>query len=235
VVRQVEAPVITFGRDAVERILAAMGEKHISPYFDKDKLAAALVENLGTYYTLLERNSDRRRKNRLRRFKSILAAAERLKKQLQPDDLWRWEEDEGVKYFHGEVENQIWKLNRRIGDLEAEIEEGTEQDWEEAWRKNFTTKGYKAYWKSRSPFEWIAGDFLPKLFTAQFGIEPTFHRRAGDNVPDGPLIRFIEQALIESRITSGGTPYRRETIAKAIADARTGRQRKKRRGNVGQN
>src|SRR5262249_11387338 len=69
--------------------------------------------------------------------------------------------------------------------------------------------------RSRSPFEDLVGD-LAKLFKKQFGLEATFHRRASDNAPDSPFIRFVEQALKEFKITHQRRTYSRETIAKAL-------------------
>lgn len=78
-----------------------------------------------------------------------------------------------------------------------------------------------------SPFEYLVGYRLPRLFKKHFGQRATVQRKA-DGTPDGPYIRFAELALAALRITNHGRPYRRESIAKALADAQAGRTRRAR-------
>jgi hypothetical protein len=127
--------------------------------------------------------------------------------------------------MHSQIGDLIDRIDREIGDLNFKLEWGP--DWDEGIRRNVHPRDLADRWKARSPFEWLAGHYLPELFRVQFGIKPTFHRRAGDGIPDSPAIRFIEQALVELKITKSGRPYSRESIAKALTDVRTGRARKK--------
>jgi hypothetical protein len=211
---------------AVERILAAVGEKFIPPDLDKQKLRADLVSCGETYLSAVQRRSDKATKDRISRLESIREAAKRLEAQLGPDDVWDWKDRYSeCEYLQDHVENLTRLLTSEIDDLMFEVEWGP--DWREAIRLNVPARALADRWKARSPFEWIAGDYLPQVFTAHFGKKPTFHRRK--DVPDSPAICFIERALIELGITNRGRPYSRESIAKAVTDVRTGRTRKKRR------
>ena len=77
-----------------------------------------------------------------------------------------------------------------------------------------------------SPFEYVAGHRLPRLFEKHFR-QPARVQRRADGTPDGPYIRFAEAALVELGITNRGQAYRRESIAKALTNAQAGRIRRR--------
>jgi hypothetical protein len=216
----VEGAVGNIGVDAIERILAATGAQHIPRSLDKNELAAGLEACQRTYVVIVERNSDRRVKNEIRRLKLIQAAAVRFNKQMTGDDIWS-SQDWEVEHVSYEVDSMIRRLEYRINDLEYDLR----------WGPDFLNVArlgiYKDTWKAYSPFEWLAGHYLPKLFEEQVGLKPAFHRHSRDNLPDGPVIRFTEQALAELGVTRGKRRYSRESIAKAMTDIRSGRRRKK--------
>jgi hypothetical protein len=207
---------------AVERILAAVGEKFIPPDLDKQKLVTDLASCLATYSSAVQRRSDKPTKDRIHRLKSIQEAAERLQKQLVPDDVWDWSDRYSeCELLQMEVKDLIRSLDLEIADLNFELQWGP--DWREASPRSLLDR-----WRARSPFEWVAGHYLREVFETHFRTQATFHRRKG--VPDSPAIRFIEQALIELKITKSGRAYTRESIAKALSDARSGRVRRKLKG-----
>ena len=213
---------------AVDRILAVIGDKLVPADLDKETFVTGLAECLATYYAAIERSSNKATKSRIRRLGSIRAAATRLKRQLLPDDIWDWSEEYWeCEYLHTNIDDLISRLDYEIQDLDFILKWGP--DWDEAIRLGVDARTLADRWKARSPFEWLAGHYLPKLFTEHFGIKPTFHRRGTDNLPDSPLIRFVEHVLLEFGITKSGRPYSRETIAKAVTDVRSGRARKRRR------
>jgi hypothetical protein len=212
--------------DAVERILAAVGEEFIPPHLDQQKLALGLGGCKVTYSSAVRRRSDKQTKNRIRRLDSIRKAATRLVDQLLPDAVWRLSDRSEWDLLLSEVKTLIKSLNSEIEDLTFELEWGP--DWREEIRQHLPPRALADRWKARSPFEWVAGHYLPELFETHFGIKPTFHRR--DKVPNSPVICFIEQALIELGITDSGRAYARESIAKALSDARSGRIRRKLKG-----
>jgi hypothetical protein len=211
---------------AVQRILAAVGEKFIPPDLDKQKLVTDLASCLATYSSAVQRRSDKPTKDRVRRLKSIQNAAKRLERQLVPDDIWDWSDRfSECERLQEEVKYLIERVDLEIEDLTFELRWGP--DWLENIRRGLAPRALADRWKARSPFEWVAGHYLPELFRTHFGRKPTFNR--GKGVPDSPAIRFIERALTELGITNRGRPYSRGSIAKALTDARTGRARNKRR------
>ena len=211
---------------AVERILAAVGENFIPPDLDKQELHIGLVSCLTIYSCAVQRRSDKPTKDRIWRLKSFQNAAKRLERQLVPDDIWDWSDTYSeCERLQEEVKYLINRLDLEIDDLTFELQWGP--DWHENIRRGLTPRALADRWKSRSPFEWVAGHYLPELFRTHFRRKPTFKRRK--DVPDSPAVRFIERALTELGITNRGRPYSRESIAKALTDARTGRSRNKRR------
>jgi hypothetical protein len=210
---------------AVERILAAVGEKFIPPDLDKQKLVTGLASCLATYSSAVQRRLDKTTKDRIRRLKSIQNAAKGLNQELVPDDIWDWSDMYSeCERLQEEVKYLIERVDSEIDDLTFELEWGP--DWLENIRLGLAPRALADRWKARSPFEWVAGNYLPELFRTHFGRRPTFNRRKG--VPDSPAIRFIERALTELGITNRGRPYSRGSIAKALTDVRTGRARNKR-------
>jgi len=204
---------------AVERILAAVGAKFVPADLDKQKLGKDLASCFTVYSSAVQRRSDKPTKDRIDQLQSIQKAANRLEEQLMPDDVWDWSDRYSeCEYLQSEVQHLIKRLDSEIEDLTFELEWGP--DWREAIRLNVSPRTLADRWKARSPFEWIAGHYLPEVFRTHFGTRATFHRRKG--VPEGPAIRFIEQALTELRITKSGRPYSREYIAKTIGNVRAG-------------
>jgi hypothetical protein len=213
------------GLNAVDRILDAVGRKHVPIDINIGELHAGLVSCLATYYAALERSSDKHTRDKIARLEKILVPAKRLQAQLPllpEDDVgFPFREPE---YFANGLENFVFALESKIDDLKFELRNGP--DFDEALALHKDPKEYADRWKARSPFEWLAGYYLPQLFRKKIGLPLTFHRRAADNAPEGPLIRFIEAALVEFEITRQGKRYSREAIAKAVSDARTNRVRK---------
>jgi hypothetical protein len=210
--------------DAIDRILDAVGREHIPEQLDRDQLAAGLKECWYTYLEVVDRNSDRPIRDKLRRLKSLRAAAKRFRPHLTPDEFWGGDFQSG-EFLEKLIGWLIAWLDAQIGMLNNKLKFGP--DFSEALRLKVDPREYADRWKSRSPLEWIAGHYLPELFEKHFGLSRKFYRRSEDNNPDGPMIRFVERALIELEITNRGRAYARETIAKAISDMRTHRVRKK--------
>lgn len=196
------------------------------PISTNRKLVTDLASCLATYSSAVQLRSDKQTKDRVRRLKSIQNAAKRLERQLVPDDIWDWSDRYSeCERLQEEVKYLIERVDSEIEDLAFELEWGP--NFLEAIRLRQSPRALADRWKARSAFEWMAGHYLPELFRTHFGRKPTFHRR--NNVPDGPAIRFIERALVELGITNRKRAYSRESIAKALTDARTGRARNKRR------
>jgi hypothetical protein len=164
---------------SVDRILAVVGDRRPAD-LDKEKLIAGLAGCLATYYAAVDRRSDKPTKDRMRRLRSIQAAAKRLEEQLVRDDIWDWSEAYWeCEYMHQNIKDLLWWLDFEITDLEFRLKWGP--DFDEAVRLRVDARTLANRWKARSPFEWLAGHYLPKLFSEHLGIKPTFHRRGRKN------------------------------------------------------
>jgi hypothetical protein len=204
---------------AVDRIVAAVASDHVP--IDRDGLLADIQTCLGTYYAALERASDRPLREKIRTLKKAAATARQLRDQLHSGMI----DAILIEPLDGECEEFVSRIESRISDLEFELTFGP--DWQEAIRLDQDPIKYAQRWRSRSPFEWVAGHYLPQAFAKHFSTQPRFHRRAKDRVPEGAVIRFVEQALVELGVTKRGKPYSREAIAKALTDCRAHRVRKR--------
>src|ERR1700730_18642156 len=147
---QWRAPVAKIGVDAIERILAATGEKHIPPDLDTDRLTVGLDRCLATYDAAVAGKSDTPVTKKIPPPKSIRAAAVRFKQQLMSDEIWT-SQDWEAEYVSEEVGYMIQRLDWKINDLSHELEWGP--DFDEAMRLNRSPREYADRWKSHSPLE----------------------------------------------------------------------------------
>ncbi len=186
-------------------------------------LGARLRKNILYYYGAVQRRSDKKKRDRIRRLKEISKVAGRLEVLLKRDDEWEWTQD----FENEEILWRIPELQRRveseIDDLKTKIEWGDDANDMLLGESRDLTDTLRTH----SPFEWLVGEYLPETFRKCFGEEPTLNRRPSDGKLHGKYIRFAEQVLIEFGITRNGRPYGLESIAKAFSDMRGGRIRRK--------
>jgi hypothetical protein len=203
-----------------------VGQDKVPASLNKRELLHGLGSCLANYNAALERSSNKRIREEMARLNRALLPAKRLQREMPlPADDDRGLPFTEVEHFGELLGYLIDALESKIDDLQFELRNGP--DFDEAIALNKYPREYADRWKAHSPFEWIAGRYLPELFKEQFGASPTFHRRKADDKPDSPLIRFVETALIELGISHRGRNYSREAIAKAVTDVRTGRVRKR--------
>src|SRR5262249_3137560 len=201
--------------DAIQRILDAVGTEVTSSAPDKEDLAAELAWFVAVLRGRVVGTNRGLAKDRTRRMTNIRNAARQIIGALNKD-IWslisRTRANRANPYRE-ELHATMERLIENIGD------------WFDPLDRIPSPPG--STWgarPSRSPFEELVGN-LSNLFRKQFGLQPTFHRRGSDHVPDSPFIRFVERVLMEFRITNRRRPYSRESIAKALSDVRTGRVR----------
>lgn len=226
-------PLDDIGTDAVQRILDALGSEVTSATLDKEDLAAELGWLVAVYRGRVVGADRGLAKDRETRMTNIRNAARQIIRELN-NDVWSLiSKIRKTKESSHRIYPARYQSNPYREELHATMERLVEDigHWFDP-SSNFShvpspprsTRGARP---SRSPFEELVGE-LAKLFKKQFGLQATFHRRASDNVPDSPFIRFVEQVLKEFKITHQRRTYSRETIAKALSDVRTGRARNKR-------
>jgi len=228
-------PLDDIGTDAVQRILDALGSEVTSATLDKEDLAAELAWFVAVYRGGVVHADRGLAKDREARMTNIRNAARQIIRALD-DDVWslisriRKTKESSHRAYPTRYPTNPYKekldatMERLVEDIEHWFNPSAPPYFLHVPGPPGSTWGAR---RSRSPFERLVGD-LAELFGKQFDLKATFHRRASDNVPDSPVIRFVEQVLKEFRITHQRRPYSRESIAKALSDARTGRARNKR-------
>jgi hypothetical protein len=217
---------------AVQRILEALGPKVSVSNVVKEDLAAELAWHVAVYTGAVTHADRALKKDRERRMTVIRNATNQIIRELN-NDVWRMiSRIRKLKESHHRIDPNKYRTNPYQEEPLATLKRLTEDigHWFDPHFLRVPSPPGSTWGapRSHSPFEDLVGN-LAKLFRKQFDLEATFHRRASDKVPDSPFIRFVEQVLKEFRITHQRRPYSRESIAKALTDARTGRVRNRRR------
>ena len=78
---------------------------------------------------------------------------------------------------------------------------------------------YRAGFKQRSPFEWLAGYCLPDVYELHL-------RRKASPTTNSEFVRFAEMVLAELQVKNRGKTYSRATISRALTTVRSGRPRR---------
>jgi hypothetical protein len=203
----------------IARILNAVGRGSTPPGLDRVALRRNLESGAIWYRTKVQLRPSERAK-RQRQLRGIKIAAKKLASQLSDEGAWR-------------------ELSAEL-PLNQDCPRATLKDLLEAIDRALLRRdegaGTKNLFEARSPFEWLVGNHLPRVFKHHFNRQPGFSRQ-GDGTPSGPYIRFAEQVLTELKVNNRGRPYKLGAIARAFDDARHGRVRSRRNvieANVGQ-
>jgi len=199
-------------RDAVDRIVDAVGAEHYRKRKSREDLGARLDRAEFWFRVNVDlRSSSTAREKRL---SAAAKAASRL--QLALDRLEQ--HDLPTKPRTNELRGNIQLLRAALTPPapESELLQKAAEEWAE-----------ELHLKKRSALEWLVGVKLPQIFKTFFDVPVGFSRGTAKKAL-GPFIRFAEQALRELGITNYyGEPYSAETIARALSDVRTRRSRHK--------
>ena len=201
--------------ESVNRIFAAVGHLPIPPDLDSDPIFHQLRKWLMRQYLIwcpywyreaVKLSSSKLEKNQIRRLNEVRRAADKLNDLLS--------DSEGLSLgFAPRITPMIEAIDRQLASVTDS--KGPDLAYRDSFRK-------------RSAFEWFIGQHLPLVFQHIF-CQPAGISRGARPQPDGPYIRFAESALRELQITNRGHFYSRESIARALSDARKERVRRKRR------
>jgi hypothetical protein len=205
-----------------DEVMHVMDEDERLPR-SKVKLIVLLHNAIVYYSSTFQRQRDKKNLGRIRRLRKIAKAAGRLAELLDPVDDRKWMK----AYFGNEtLFSGILGLPARaiheVGILENKMLWG--DDGERIGR--IESRDRAVTLRTRSPFEWLVGSYLPETFRICFRKERRLRRRTSDGKLYGPYVQFAEQVLIEFGITKNGRPYGREAIAKAFSDVKHGRIRR---------
>jgi hypothetical protein len=192
---------------AVDRIIAAVGEKFIPAQFDKAALLRGLELCRRSYRVALYLASNKPERMHVRRLAMTRKTARRLGQLLASDDIQ-------MLFFPPPPpeESLDAEISRLVNMLDAELARP-------GWKRG-PHQAYYASFKALSAFDWLAGYYLPDVF------ELAFDRRPSSSESD-PTIRFIEAVLAELKIGTRGKPYSRASIARALRHRGASRIRRK--------
>jgi hypothetical protein len=93
--------------------------------------------------------------------------------------------------------------------------------------KQLSGRPLNAFELTRSPFEYLAGELMPTIFSRHFRRTIGISRSADNGKPQGPLFRFVRAGVDLLGITNNGKRYKDEAIARAIRDTKTRPSRRK--------
>jgi hypothetical protein len=221
------ATVYNLSPEGVDRILLAVGPEFVPLHTYRGPngtrvidLAERLDVSVLNYYTAIDSRGDKVGEANVRRLELVLKTAAKLRTLVSRDP----------NRLSKKMNDQLMKdlgalLVRSRGEITATKEHMADPHFLGPAR----WKDLKQRYKMRSPFEWLAGSYLPDVFWNFYGQKPTLQRGADGKI-GGPFIRFSQQVLIEFDITNSGRPFTPEAIARALTDARKQRYRAKSAG-----
>jgi hypothetical protein len=195
----------------VDRILAAVGRKFATNQVNKAALLRALTLCRLWHMRALFMGLDQPERKFIQKLEVIRKPTKRLVQLLTvlenqvllfallfPDD---------GKSLQANLSGLLEKIDRELA----------KRPWKGAHR------AYRESFKAFSPFDWLAGLYLPDVYELALGHRPS-------TAENGPSVRFVEAALAELKISKHGKPYSRASIARSIRSIRARRTRRKSAG-----
>jgi hypothetical protein len=221
----------TDSAQAIERILKAVGKKHVPHDLDKQALCRDIADAYCARdhaFDLFDGSKSRQRLEALRR---MLKATETQIALLKPDvgmdamigaSLTR----AGIfmpSYRKSQPTNLasfLEQLRRAIGETEK-IQQGINKAWRSRHKHDASLRGRRLTEK-----EWLAGVALPLVFEMHF-LKRAARTRDKAGKPSGPMISFIVATMQEL-----GLPYGPESIARVYSMRAPLREERRRGGDL---
>jgi hypothetical protein len=196
-------------RRNVLRILRAIGQPD---GLDVEDLRHDL-DHAGTWFLVATRYRTGRPKREARlNLQKLSKAARRLQTLLRNERAWELI----APFLHYRQEDPRIALDRLVGAVDRALEPPpppTPLDIE-AGRAFAKALGIGEL----SPFEWLVGRHLPKIFEKHFGEVATARRAEG--TPNTRYLRFAGLSLAAMSIRNRGRPYSPESIVRAMTLAK---------------
>jgi hypothetical protein len=154
-----------------------------------------------------------------RKLTQIAKAARKLQQLLRDDRVWLElvTNDNTVKN-PGKI---FWYLDRLVNAASYP------KPVDSAALAALTSRELEPSLQERSPFEWLVGVGLPRVYQEHFQSEAGYTRNPVTDAIHGQYIDFVEAALHEFDIKHAGAPYTRAAIADALGRAKANRSRRK--------
>jgi hypothetical protein len=115
------------------------------------------------------------------------------------------------------MENVTFRCDSLVSDLKWEINWGP--DYDDERKAGRPIKSTTMSYRRRSPFEWLAGVWLSKVYETHFGHRPPTTKKTGKR--PGRYVRFVQAVCAEHEILNKGKLHTGGTIIKALTDAQS--------------
>lgn len=193
--------------NGADRILDAVGLELQNREAQRWGLIVCLELAWQWYCSALTFSSEKPEKDRVGHLDSARKTAKKLEELLASDETWQ-------SLFAPSPPDESLRpaISQLVEVLDSRLAEEEEEDG--------PLKAYQRSFKTRSPFEWLVGNFLPDIYDLIFFKEPGLSK-------SGPFIRFAEAVLKEFGIKRNGKAYSRASITRALTNDRSGRTRRK--------
>jgi hypothetical protein len=206
--------------EAIDRILAAVGKKHIPPSLDRKALCADIADANCTRDHAFDLFRGSEAQARLKLLRRIRKTAEKLVSLLKADsqvDAMITGQLEKITPAWGKITpapmgptagkpiDRLDEFLRAVADIER-VTEGVAMKWRTAHKSDRALRGRRPNEK-----EMLAGVSLPLVFEWNFR-QRAGRSRAKSSKPSGPTVRFIGATMKEL-----GLPYSDESIVRAYS------------------
>jgi len=213
----------------IEDLIEQVGADVAPADLDRESLRKA-IEFSGMWYRLGKRSGSTATANKrskwLRRMKSITAE---LQEAMRDEENAQWF-NIGASATFSTVADEADEIADPIRDKNSiswtALLVALDELHEEVSRQ-LASRSLNALELSRSPFEYLAGERLPQIFSEHFKRKIGVSRAADTGRAQGPLFRFVRAGVDLLNITHNGKRYQDEAIVKAIRDTKSRPSRRK--------
>jgi hypothetical protein len=192
---------------ALERIIAAVGEKYIGD-LDRDRLVCGLQDAWSKWLLFAALDSDKGARARKELFGAIAHSAISFRERLL-DPRGEMYAARGIFPGQSGLEAFVAELDRVISAAQDFVEQNSHGGWVRL---------------NRPPKEWMAAEVLPEVYERNFHRRASRSRNPNTEKADGPYLRFAQAVMVEWDI-----PITKGVIARALKEVRDGEPRREAR------
>jgi hypothetical protein len=222
--------------EGTQRILDEVGDRFVPQGLELEVLRDDLRGCYMDWCSLAQHSSNRIARARVQRLETIAEGAEAVLGSLD-DDGWvgAWAREEVAMTFPVSEGAPVRKTAEFRTDHGQPDTAPSFSGFLAGLQRLAEAGRYKAkyfpdvalYRLPRSPVEFIIANVLSTVYERHFKRSVRRSRSSSDSKAGGPFIRFAVASLRELGIKNKDKPYAAETVARAIADVRSGRIRRR--------
>src|SRR5262249_18803986 len=219
--------------EGTQRILDKVGDRFVPQGLELEALRDDLRGCYVDWCSLTQLSSDKIARRRVQRLETIAKRADAVLALLDEGLIGGWARQEIAMTFplnEGAPVRKTAAFRTDHGQPDAApsfngLLAGLRRLEAAARYKAEYFPGRAPYLLPRSPLEFFVANVLPSVFERHFKRPVGRSRLPGGSEASGPFIRFAVASLWELGITNKNKPYAPETVARALADVRSGRIR----------